>query len=1446
MIRRAAPLAVALRCLLGCCAGANNRQFGNDRFATVPLDDDVNLLQVKHVTSRQLSNNTDDSQKAVAGETTNDEKSGSKCSCVMDETAIRSLIQTELHLRDVEIAKLKIALGTRSRGADATLRAFRNHSAEGEDIVVSAERKPENSLVQIGGKKRIFRKAMRAAKKGAQAWKKPINDLKKYLLKKVTSLGDKLKGLVSEVSDGLKKVANTVKNIYNKYIKPIVALIGECIKDAKSPVHFFTCLAQPVIEKLMKLLMPAGSVAKAVPFPADEAKLVYRPEILAYMSVTDCVDCGFTVRDFAPTDCIDREHNLGLFSFKARFCNIPFLPGGGGSGQKKKSDSSPADLFNSLRNLAIDCRERAYFQRDGSVVRRMSDTTEAIVAATLQSTNVTASLRSRHKTVGWLQEMLSLSIKMKVKGIDALRQFGDVNAHSPPKMSWLKENFEVMMATCAEIPPAWETGEAWVKAESEDLRNTWQALIDACAEADSIQGDPGRSVFEQVDADTQSILGMSDDQKGSIPGFLAACHRAKWPYMKAYFELSMLGIAVGRLKIAGNTGIKFAYLQPNNRVTMHDFTWDELQDEGQTFDLCFGVSCCSLRLQLRTNPESILGIPISIGGWLGDTVKFLSLSLVGFKWTLRPIGVPFEFSPPGDFESIFPPLTLPYILDDTLHSALDAAASPFTKADYEASIDRVIAEQGDDTEEASSIENGLHSDPNCTGECQELEGEVGNNSQDCNQAEELARIENQLAEKLQNLLGTWALRSVASNQFLGIPQSNEQAGEAVVLSSELDEGAQWIIEQPESKEADGVILIKNSMTDGYLYVTRQYDDQWCEYGVRDGPHCCAASCGVCGADDCEARPGGHSSCCKYGLLRQCFSSMDTACLIPPGDLPLLPLIHWHEQGIEASWFEKDVDEEWCRSGVKAEAEPFCCPTSCGTCGGPGCSDQCCPHTYTSMCSVSTDVKCRIPARMVTLTSALANQSARVRQRSGRELFPLESMSAGQTTCNCHDPENDGIVRGSAGRPLTAMPNRQWPGTCSHTLEEARPSWWVNLSVGGANSASFFVSSVELSSRAGFDHRLSGTDVYVDGTLCESNIQVPASGTVTISCVAVGSSVVVVREGTGYIQVCGFKAFGSQLVPYDSMVATQTGVAHGWTADRALALEPAWATESDSNRQVRTCQHTEGAILDGQSHWWQVSLGGTWQVTSVRLSSTMHFGTGYIDILVDSTVCASRVYVTRQSTATFPCIGIGTTIRVRRYDGPVHMCSFAAFGAQMENEPVYLGREESQEYSHIAASAHSKWSLERVAITLRNHQSNLYFCMNPLGKATETSVDLSTYCYWNLEYEGEAEDGVVTIKSYNNGKYVFIGAESALDYVRMHTRPIMDDSKSAGSEWILDVAEEVEGGGYRLASKRTETAGAGKMLLHIAEGATQYGLPVTLDSAEHTNSLSNIWNIDIAV
>lgn len=66
---------------------------------------------------------------------------------------------------------------------------------------------------------------------------------------------------------------------------------------------------------------------------------------------------------------------------------------------------------------------------------------------------------------------------------------------------------------------------------------------------------------------------------------------------------------------------------------------------------------------------------------------------------------------------------------------------------------------------------------------------------------------------------------------------------------------------------------------------RDEPDPTCAHGVTDevAEYCCAASCGVCGGEDCQHHPGGQADCCCGAIKtegRNC-SQTGAPCVMPP-------------------------------------------------------------------------------------------------------------------------------------------------------------------------------------------------------------------------------------------------------------------------------------------------------------------------------------------------------------------------------------------------------------------------------------------------------------------------------------------------------------------------------------------------------------------------------------
>ena len=112
--------------------------------------------------------------------------------------------------------------------------------------------------------------------------------------------------------------------------------------------------------------------------------------------------------------------------------------------------------------------------------------------------------------------------------------------------------------------------------------------------------------------------------------------------------------------------------------------------------------------------------------------------------------------------------------------------------------------------------------------------------------------------------------------------------------------------------------------------------------------CCAASCGTCGGESCENAPGGADSCCLDNIAsqdRMCSGASMAPCTMSAGGGPdaRSAEVPGNVGGVALTV----VKECQALGGVADAFGVFCCPSSCGTCGGLECArrlggeDACC-------------------------------------------------------------------------------------------------------------------------------------------------------------------------------------------------------------------------------------------------------------------------------------------------------------------------------------------------------------------------------------------------------------------------------------------------------------------------------------------------------------------------
>jgi len=105
-------------------------------------------------------------------------------------------------------------------------------------------------------------------------------------------------------------------------------------------------------------------------------------------------------------------------------------------------------------------------------------------------------------------------------------------------------------------------------------------------------------------------------------------------------------------------------------------------------------------------------------------------------------------------------------------------------------------------------------------------------------------------------------------------------------------------------------------------LTEKTPDPTCQIGLlpASGKFCCPESCGSCGGPGCSQRPGGASACCVTNIETSGVScdESNAPCIVSNPEPQMDPT---------------------CENGLLSDNGEFCCKDSCGSCGGPGCSQR---------------------------------------------------------------------------------------------------------------------------------------------------------------------------------------------------------------------------------------------------------------------------------------------------------------------------------------------------------------------------------------------------------------------------------------------------------------------------------------------------------------------------
>jgi len=195
---------------------------------------------------------------------------------------------------------------------------------------------------------------------------------------------------------------------------------------------------------------------------------------------------------------------------------------------------------------------------------------------------------------------------------------------------------------------------------------------------------------------------------------------------------------------------------------------------------------------------------------------------------------------------------------------------------------------------------------------------------------------------------------------------------------------------------------------------------------------------------------------------------------------------------------------------------------------------------------------------------------------GEVVIPYGVMRASQSST---------ALDGKASRALTASPQTNWPGTCTHTEEEEQPWWKVSL------QGTYSITHIELTNRLNSrPERLQGIDVYVDDTKCASGISVDAGVSKNVSCVGIGSSIKLQHPTRSILTLCGFRAWGTPVSGHaDLNCTTSSAICVGLSPQAVLSAQ---CTAGSSDRDSSCVQALANAqkILTGQEMHFKGARG----------------------------------------------------------------------------------------------------------------------------------------------------------------------------------------------------------------------------------------------------------------
>ncbi|CAN0256602.1 unnamed protein product, partial [Ectocarpus sp. 8 AP-2014] len=163
-----------------------------------------------------------------------------------------------------------------------------------------------------------------------------------------------------------------------------------------------------------------------------------------------------------------------------------------------------------------------------------------------------------------------------------------------------------------------------------------------------------------------------------------------------------------------------------------------------------------------------------------------------------------------------------------------------------------------------------------------------------------------------------------------------------------------------------VELLADNETTNIKWRSLQAEVETCDggiVGIQSSDVCCSLSCGSCGGIGCTGRDGGEDACCGGGVRasgRYCSVTGEAPCMTAgPAPTP--------EPTPAPTPAPTEEAVPMCDGGIVGiQSSDVCCSSSCGSCGGIGCTgrdggeDACCGGGVRASgryCSVTGEAPC---------------------------------------------------------------------------------------------------------------------------------------------------------------------------------------------------------------------------------------------------------------------------------------------------------------------------------------------------------------------------------------------------------------------------------------------------------------------------------------------------------